>query len=289
MIVITAASGRLGKAVAEELALRVPVERIRLAARTPEKLDDYKKRGFSVVKGDYDDPQTLAQAFKGADAVLVVSSFGSNELRAKHHKDAIDAARKAGVKHLVYTSTVNPYPSRFDWAGAHHETEVYLKTSGLSYTVLRDAPYAANMDELMAHALASGVLSFPGVDAKVAYVTHGDIARAAASVLAGPKPAGGTYEMTGSKALTGHDLAKVLSMESGKQVKCIDMSPEDFAAMFRSMSFPEFVVEGLVSFYVAAGEGEYARVSGDIERLTGKAPESMERYIVDFVKKKKAA
>lgn len=286
MIVITAASGRLGKAVAGELASYVPAGQIRLAARSLDKLDDYKKRGFDVVKGDYDNPGTLEKAFEGADAVLLISSFGPNDLRIKHHASAIDAAKKAGVRHVVYTSTVNPHPSRFIWAGAHKDTEAYLKESGLAHTILRDNPYAANMDNVLAHALDKGTLSFPGVDAKVAYVTHKDIALAAAKVLTASNPGTQTFELTGSEALTGHEIADILSRETGKDIVCKDASSDDFAAMFRSLGFPDFVVDGLVSFYEASQAGEYAKVSGDIEAITGKSPSSMASYVKNFVRKR---
>lgn len=280
MIVITAASGRLGKAVAEELAMIVPVDEIRLAARTLEKLDEFKRRGFAVVKGDYDDRRTLDAAFDGADTVLLISGAGPNEVRTRQHRDAVAAAKKAGVTRIVYTSVVNPSPeSQFIWARPHYDTEACLKSSGMDYTILRDNPYAANLDDLLVHAVDQGVLAFPGAEGKVAYVTHNDIAAAAAQVLTGQGHANKVYHMTGPESVTGVELAEMLSHATGREVECVNAEPDAFRSMFRSMGFPEFVIEGLISFYQASGAGEYSTVSSDIETLTGRPPKAMQAYI----------
>lgn len=280
MIVITAASGRLGKAVADELEKIVPVKTIRLAARTTEKLDDYKERGFTVVKADYDRKETLDSAFEGAETVMLISGEGPNDLRFRQHKDAIDSAKKAGVKRIVYTSVVNPsHSSRFIWAGAHADTEAYLKKSGIAYTLLRDNPYAANLDDLLVHAKKAGTFAIPGAKGKVAYATHGDIAAAAAKVLTESGHENKVYDMTGPEALTGFDIADMVSDILGLPVSGVEADYDSFSVMFASMGLPQPVIEGLISFYAASGDQEYAGVSAHIESLTGRPATKLRDHI----------
>lgn len=288
MIVITAASGKLGRAAAEALSRIVSPEEIRLAARSVEKIDDLKTGGFTVVKGDYDDPASLDRAFDGADKILLISSMGPNDVRIRQHETAVAAAVRADVSQVVYTSTVNPVPgSRFVWAEPHVKTEAHLKASGIPHTILRDNPYAANLDELILHAVKEGSFALPGVETGVAYVTHQDIARAAAEVLTGEGHIGKTYELTGPSAVTGIEIAGILSEIMGREVKAVDAPLESFEKMFRSMGLPEFVVEGVTSFYGAAAAGEYSRVSGDIEAITGRAATPLRSYIETLLDQRK--
>lgn len=280
MIVISAASGKLGQAVADELIKRVPISEIRLAARTPLKLEAWKSRGAAVVQADYDDPASLNDAFAGAEVVFLISSDGPNDVRIRHHKNAIDAAKRVGVKRIVYTSFVNPTAeSKFTWAIPHVETEPYLKASGVPYTILRDNQYASNLDGLIAQAKETGVFALPGATGKVAYVTHVDIAAAAAAVLTQPGHENKTYELTGAEALDGFEIAAVISQMAGREIKAANPPPEDAAAHFRSMGLPEFAVAGLVSMYAAAEAGEYATVTHDVETLSGRPAESARAHI----------
>lgn len=283
MIVVTAASGNLGRAVAHALQAQVKPSEVRLAARTTSKLDDLKAAGFDVVQADYDDQASLARAFAGADAALIISSAGPNEVRAAHHKAAIDAAKAAGVRLIVYTSAINPVSqSKFEWAGAHETTEAYLKASGLSYVILRDGSYASNIDGYLAQALGAGVLALPGVSTKVAYITHADVAAAAVAALTGKAKPNSVYELTGPAGVDGFELATFLSEQSGKPVKAVDMSLGDLSAFLGSMGLPPFVVSGVTSFFAAAAAGEYATPTSDFAALTGRPPQSMRDYIKKF-------
>lgn len=271
MIVITAASGKLGRAVADELSTRVPVSEIRLAARTPAKLEAWKNRGISIIRADYDDPASLNAAFSGAEAVLLISSDGPNDVRIRHHRNGIDAAKRTGVKHIVYTSFVNPSrQSKFIWAIPHAETEPYLKASGIPYTILRDNQYASNLDGLITQARETGTFALPGATGKVAYVTHSDIAASAAAVLTQRGHEYKIYELTGPEALDGFQIAAIISETAGRQIKTVDLAPEIAAANLRSAGLPEFVVEGIVSMYAAAQAGEYATVTHDVKLLSGR-------------------
>jgi NAD(P)H dehydrogenase (quinone) len=290
MIVVTAASGKLGRAVAEELGKRVPASEIKLGARTPAKLEFWKSRGFDVVRADYDDPATLNAAFAGAEVVLLISSDGPNDARIRHHKNAIDAAKRTGVKRLAYTSFVNPtLRSKFIWAIAHAETEPYLKASGIPYTILRDNQYASNLDGLIAKAKETGTFALPGATGKVAYVTHGDVAACAAAVLTQRGHEYKTYELTGPEALDGFQIAAVISEASGREIKTVDLSPEIAAAALRAAGLPEFAVEGIMSMYAAAKAGEYATVTHDVKLLSGRPATSVRSHIKSIIRRELAS
>jgi len=283
MIVITAASGKLGTLVADLLAEKGLASQTRLAARSPEKLADYKAKGFEVVAADYEDPASLTAALAGAETLLLISSMGPNEVRIAHHHNAIKAAKAAGVKRIVYTSAVNPSNSSlFDWAKAHVATEPELKASGIAYTILRDNSYFSNNDALFSAAKESGVLPFTGIEAKVAYIDHEDVASAIVGALTGAGHENKTYEISGTQAYSAVELAAILSELTGKEIKALDVPPAAFADQFRSMGLPEFVVDGITSFYAALGAGEYAATSGDVELLAGRPSTTALAYLAKF-------
>lgn len=281
MIVITAASGRLGRATAQALEARgVAPSSVRLAARSPESLAALAAHGFEVVAADYERADTLEAAFQGADTVLLISSMGVDADRIRHHRHAIEAARRAGVRRIVYTSATHPTAdSQFEWAGAHRQTEALLQASGLAWTILRDNAYAANNAGLYAQARETGVLALPGVDAKVAYVTHEDVAAALAGALATPGHDGRIYEITGPEAVDGHRIAALLSEVYARPVTAVDLPLADFAQGLRAAGLPEFVVTGVTSFHAALAAGEYAQVSDDVARLSGRPAQPLRTYL----------
>lgn len=282
-IAITAASGTLGRAVANALAERGLAGEVRLAARSVEKLDDLKASGFEIVAADYDDPASLKPAFAGAEVALIISSEGVNEKRSVQHKAAIDAAKAAGVKRIVYTSTANPsYDSRFEWSGAHVDTEAALKVSGVPYTILRDNSYFANNDMLFEQAKATGTLAFPNPDAKVAYVSHEDVAGALAGAITGSGHENRIYEISGANAYTASDLGAALAEVTGREINVVDAPLQAFHDQFRSMRLPDYLVTGLTSFYATLAAGEFAPTSGDVELLSGKPSTSARDYLRKF-------
>lgn len=280
MIVISAAGGKLGTALADELVKRGKAAGARLATRSPDKLAHRKAQGFEVVRADYADPASLNAAYAGADVVLVISSEGPNEVRIAQHRNAFETAKAAGAGRIVYTSATNPTSaSRFGWAKAHEASEAWLKASGVPYTILRDNSYYSNIAALLEQAKRSGTLPFPGISAKVAYVDHADVAGALAGALLGDGHAGKTYEISGAQAYSTIDLAALLTEVSGREVKALDVPLTAFEKNFRAMGWPEFVVEGVASFFAALGAGEYAATSGDIERLSGRPSTPARDYL----------
>jgi NAD(P)H dehydrogenase (quinone) len=280
MIVISAAGGKLGTALADELVQRGKVGGVRLATRSPEKLSHRIAQGFEVVRADYGDPAGLSAAYAGADIVLVISGEGPNEVRIPQHRNAFEAAKAAGVRRIVYTSATNPTSaSRFDWAKAHETSEAWLKASGVAYTILRDNSYYSNIAGLLAQATESGTLPFPGITAKVAYVDHKDVAGALAGAILGEDHENKVYEISGASAYSAIDLAGLLSESAGREVTALEVPVQAFEEKFRAMGWPDFVVEGVGSFFAALGAGEYAATSRDIERLAGRPSTAARDYV----------
>ncbi len=264
MIAITAASGRLGRAVAAELERRIKPADARLTARSPDKIADFAGRGFAIARADYDDGAGMDDAFKGADVLLLISGVTANETRIQEHRRAIDSAKRAGVGRIVYTSYANPTPgSLFPFGAIHGDTEAYLANSGVPYTILRNNPYAANLDGALTASKDNDLLASPAADAKVAYVTHADAAAAAVGVLLGADHAGKTYSITGPEAVTYHDIAAVLSAARGKPVNVVKSALADQRAYFQSLKLPLFLVEALVGGSAATAAGEYQTASKD--------------------------
>jgi NAD(P)H dehydrogenase (quinone) len=267
MIVVTGAAGQLGRLVTAELGKRMSPAGIRLATRDPSKLAG---GGFAVVRGDFDDAASLEAAFAGARTALLISGDAPNEVRIRQHRAAIDAAKRAGLGRLVYTSFINASPeSRFPFAWIHADTEAYLKSSGLGWTILRNGAYAENLGNAIAQAKATGTLAIPGAKGKVAYISRADIAAATAAVLAGDGHAGKAYELTGPEAL---DLAGIAAA-FGRPVQVVDADPAAYGKILASVGLPPFLVEALIGLYAAAAAGEYAAVSPDAARLAGRTIE----------------
>jgi NAD(P)H dehydrogenase (quinone) len=283
MIVVTAASGRLGRAVAAEIKKRVQPREVRLAARSLQKIADVADQGFPTERADYTDRTSLDKAFEGADRVLLISGVSANEQRKQEHRTAIDAAKAAGVRRIVYTSYANPTPaSLFPFAAIHGDTEVYLKQSGIAYTILRNGPYAANLDGALAQSKTNDLLSSPAADARVAYVTHADAAAAAVGALLGAGHEGKTYEVTGPEAVTLHDIGTVLSAARGRMVSVSKSALADLHAYYQSLKLPPFLVEALVGASAATAAGEYEKVTGDAALLAGRPTTPMREYVKRF-------
>jgi NAD(P)H dehydrogenase (quinone) len=283
MIVITAASGHLGQSVADALAKQGVSATTRLAARDTAKLAAQAAQGFQLARIDYDDQASVAAAFAGAETVFLISANGQTADRIRQDKASIDAAKKAAVKRLVYTSFTNPsVASKYVWAQVYVQTEPYLKASGLAYTILRNNPYCTNLGLLLANAKQTGAFVIPGAKGKVAYVGHNDLGAATAAVLVQSGHENRTYSLTGSEAFDGAGVANLLSVALGRTIVSVDAPPQDFAAYLRSVSVPEYIIEGLLTSYAAAEAGEYSQVSDDIGKLSGRPAGSLRDYVRSF-------
>ena len=265
MIVVTGATGLLGGAVVERLLARQPDEEIGVSVRDPAKAGALADRGVRVRRGDYDDAASLAHAFAGADQLLLVSAPATGETALRQHRTAIDAARRAGVRRVVYTSHMGANPaSAFAPMVDHAATEALLADSGLAFTALRNGFYAASGRMLLGRAFETGEVAAPA-DGPVSWTAHDDLADAAAIVLTeegrfeGPTP-----PLTGSAAL---DLAGLAAEALGRPIRRTVLTD----AQYRE-ALPEHVAEMLLGLFAASRAGEFAAVDPTLGELLGRPP-----------------
>ena len=232
------------------------------------------------MAADYESGRSMAAAFAGIDTALIISSMGSNTTRIRHHHIAIDAAIAAGVRHIVYTSSViAPRASEFEWAVAHENTEDYLMKTGTSYTILRVGPYFSNFDYLFRSAVQCGRLFFPSIHAHVAYVTQQDVADAAVAVLTGKNHHKKTCHILGQQAVTAIEMAHMLTGITGRHIEAMEMPVELFVEQFRKQITSHYLIEALSGFYTALTKNEYAETSREMESLTGRPATTARAYL----------
>jgi NAD(P)H dehydrogenase (quinone) len=262
-IAVTGSTGRLGGRVARLLAgSGVP---LRLLVRDPARAPQLP--GARVVQASYADGAAVEEALRGVGTVLMVSGSETPE-RVQEHISFIDAAARAGVRHLVYISFFGAGPAAtFTLARDHWATEEHLRASGLGHTILRDNLYADFFPFMVGD---DGVIRGPAGEGRVAAVAQDDIAEVAAAVLTSPeRHAGRTYNLTGPEALTMAEVAATISHVSGRPVTFHDETLTEAYASRATYGAPDWQVDAWVSTYTSIAAGEMAEVSGDVEAITG--------------------
>ncbi len=269
MIVITGASGQLGRLVVNELLRSVPASGLAVAVRSPEKVDDFAKLGVQVRQADYNRPDTLDKAFNGADKVLLISSSEVGQ-RAPQHANVIDAAKKAGVGLLVYTSILHADTTVLALGSEHQQTEAKLAESGVPYVLLRNGWYTENYAGGIPDALEQGVIFGCAGEGRIASAARADYAAAAAAVLLADNQAGKVYELAGDDAYTRSDFAAEVTKQSGKPVGYQDMPEAEYAAALKAAGFPDGLAEMLADSDTGASKGGLFDDSKTLSKLIGR-------------------
>ncbi|GAB3610860.1 SDR family oxidoreductase [Humibacter ginsengiterrae] len=269
-IVITGATGHLGHLVIDSLLERgVPASHIRATGRNTERLASFSARGIETVLADFDRPETLVPAFTGAEAVLLVSGSEVGK-RVDQHRNAIDAARKAGVGRVVYTSAPHATDSDLVLAPEHAETERLLAASGLPVTILRNNWYTENYAGTLESAAATGEIIGSAGTGRVASASRRDFADAAAVVLTTPGHDGAVYELSGDVAWTFHDLARAAGPLLGREVRYRDVTPEAHAAILTAAGLDDGTAGFVVALDGNIRDGALADVTPTLRDLIGR-------------------
>ncbi len=270
MILVTGATGKLGRLVIEELLKKVPASQVIAAVRSPEKASELAARGVQVRKLDYSQPQTLGPALAGAEKVLLISS---NEVgqRAAQHQAVVEAAKKAGVRLLAYTSILHADGSRMALAAEHKATEQAIRASGLPFVFLRNGWYVENYTENLGPALAHGALLGSAGEGRIAAATRADYAAAAVAVLTGSGHENKVYELAGDNPFTMTELAAEVSRQAGKPIVYNNLPASQYQEVLKGVGVPGPFAEILADSDVGASRGELNDSSGDLRRLIGRS------------------
>jgi len=263
---VTGATGQLGRLVVEKLKQKVAADSVVALVRNPEKAADL---GVETRPFDYTQPETLVTSLKGIDKLLLISG---NEIgqRLPQHKAVIEAAKQAGVKQITYTSILHADSSPLGLAGEHLGTEVAIKESGLTYTILRNGWYTENYTGSAKGAVGAGAFIGNAGDGKIASAARVDYAEAAAVVLAGEGHENKTYELAGDEAYTLTELAAEISRQTGKIVPYNNLTEAEYAGILKSFGLPDGLAEMLTDSDTGASKGGLFDDSRALSKLIGR-------------------
>ncbi|MFE2551457.1 NAD(P)H-binding protein [Streptomyces sp. NPDC059355] len=268
-IVVTGATGALGRLVVEELLNQVPAERVAVVVRSEEKAADLAARGVEVRIADYDAPETLAGAFRSGDRVLLISG---NEVgrRVPQHLAVIAAAQAAGVAQLAYTGILGGPEADFDLAAEHKVTEQAILDSGLPHTFLRNGWYHENYTGHLGTVLEHGAVVGSAGAGRIASAARADYAAAAAAVLTGEGHLNRVYELSGDSAWSLAEYAAEVAAQTGKEVAYSEVPAEAHLSILTGAGVPEGFAAILVDVDAAISRGRLAHTGGGLSRLIGR-------------------
>ena len=269
MILVTGATGQLGRLVVEGLLEKLPAQRIAVAVRHPEKAAAWAARGVQVRQADYSQPDTLPAALQGVEKVLLISSSEVGQ-RTAQHRAVVEAARKAGVRLIAYTSILRAETSGLALAAEHKATEQLIRDSGLPFVFLRNGWYIENYTDNLAPVLAHGALVDSAGEGRVAAATRADYAAAAVKVLTTEGHENKVYELGGDTPFTLSELAAEVARQSGKAIVYKNLPPEQYQGVLIGAGLPTGFAQVLVDSSLGAARGELDDTTHELSRLIGR-------------------
>ncbi|OIJ96531.1 NAD(P)-dependent oxidoreductase [Streptomyces sp. MUSC 14] len=281
-IVVTGATGHLGRHVVEQLLEKVPAEQITAVVRDEQKAADLAARGVRLAVADYNAPETFDSLFAAGDKVLLISGNEFDKGRVRQHQVVIDAARAAGVALLAYTSA--PGTLKAALADDHRATEEVLLASGLPYTLLRNGWYFENYTENLAPVLEHGAVVQAAGAGRISAASRADYAAAAVAVLTGEGHENKTYELGGDEPFGFAEYAAELSRQTGKEIAYTPVTPEALTGILTGAGLPAVFAEILAGVDASIEKGELVVTTGDLTRLTGRPAQSLTEAVTAAVK-----
>ncbi|MFF0808544.1 SDR family oxidoreductase [Streptomyces albogriseolus] len=267
-IVVTGASGKLGRHVVEQLLEKVPAGQVTAVVRDPERVADLAERGVRVAVADYNAPETFDGLFAAGDKVLLISGNEFDKGRVRQHSAVIDAARAAGVALLAYTSAPGSLTATL--ADDHRGTERALLDSGVPYVLLRNGWYHENYTENLAPVLEHDAVVAAAGEGRISSASRADYAAAAVAVLTGEGHENTTYELGGDEAWSFAEYAAELSRQTGREIVYTPVTPEALTGILTGAGVPEPMAAVFAGVDAAIAEGQLVVDSGDLSRLTGR-------------------
>lgn len=283
-LLVTGATGKLGTEVVETLLKTVPASQIAVSVRNPEKAEGLKARGVDVRQGNFDHPETLDSAFAGIDRLLIISADGDTETRIRQHTNAVEAAARAGVKFIAYTSIANASESKMLLAPPHQATEAAILKTGIAYSFLRNNWYLENEVPSIQGVVAGAPWVTSAGIGKVGWALHQEYAEAAATVLAGEGHENTIYELSGT-LLTQEEFVSALSEVLGKEVPIQQVDDATYAEIMKGAGLPDVLIPFLVGIQEGIREGALEVESTDFEKLLGRPTTPMKEALSQIISK----
>ncbi len=281
MIAVTGATGHLGRLVIRDLLNRnVAPSDIVAVVRSPEKASELAARGVEIREADYTNPDALESALEGVDRLLLISSSEVGQ-RLAHHRNVVEAAQKAGVGFIAYTSIVRAHTNPMLLASEHRATEEVIRGSGIPYTFLRNGWYTENYTGQLPQILSHGALLGSAGEGRVSAAPRTDYAAAASAVLTGEGHEGAVYELGGDAAFTMDELAAEVSRQSGTRVAYRNLPVVEYEAVLVGAGLPQPVAAVLADADRQVANGHLLVETGDLRRLIGRPTTPLADAVTD--------
>lgn len=266
-ILVTGATGALGNRVIETLLQSLPAEQVVASVRDTGKAEHLRSLGVEVRQADFDNADSLDKAFEGIDRVLIISTTEPvNEKRIAQHVNAINAAKRANVKLLAYTSGTKADETTLAMGLAHKATEEAILESGIPYSILRNNLYLETELNTMKACLAGAPIVTNAGEGKIGFALRKDYADAAAAVLKGEGHENKVYELSG-KPITYDELAVEIGKVIGKQVLVNHVNDAVFGEFLKKAGIPEVMIPMLTATKAGVRNGVLEVDSNDLETL----------------------
>lgn len=276
---VTGATGQLGRLVVNNLKEKVAADSIVALVRAPDKATEL---GVEARAFDYTQAKNLVTSLQGIDKLLLISG---NEIgqRLPQHKAVIAAAQQAGVKYIIYTSILHADSSPLSLAVEHLGTEIAIKESGLTYTILRNGWYTENYTGSAKGAIDAGAFIGNAGEGKISSAARADFAEAAAVVLAGNGHEGKTYELAGDQAYTLAELAAEISSQSGKTISYNNLTEKQYVDVLKSFGLPDGLAEMLANSDTGASKGGLFDDSHTLSTLIGRPTTPLAKVLASAI------
>ncbi|WP_026464431.1 SDR family oxidoreductase [Adhaeribacter aquaticus] len=279
-IAITGATGHLGRLVVNKLKEKLSPENLVALVRSPQKASDL---GVEAREADYNKPETLDNALTGIDTLLLISGSEVGQ-RAIQHKNVIEAAKKAGIKRIVYTSILHADTSPISLADEHRATEEAIRTAGIPFTLLRNGWYTENYTGSIPGALAGGAFIGSAGEGKISAAIRADFADAAVAVLTAEGHEGKIYELAGDDSFTLTELAAEISRQTGKDIPYKNLPEADYAAALISFGLPKGFAQGIARWDVDASNSVLFDDTRQLSALIGRPTTPLSEAVAEALK-----
>ncbi len=281
MILVTGATGQLGTIVINELLKKLPASKLAVLVRDENKAAALKEQGVSVRVATYQDTTALTNALQGIEKLLLISSSDLNN-RFEQHKNVVDAAKKAGVKHILYTGITMQNASTSplkDFVSDHYRTEAYIQANDFTYTFLQNSLYAEVIPMFAGPQAVNTGIFFPAGDGKVSFASRQDLGEATANILATEGHENKTYQLTGAAAYSFADVATTLSTLANKPVNYTSPEPAAFEEALKGFGLPAEIIGMSLGFAAAIKHHDFEVVDTTLERLLGRPRTDLSNYL----------